>query len=113
MNRRGAYAETCQAIERAHSAGLSVGCNVFLTIESLPQLDELIAAMGSLVDAGKCFETASYLPTPRSRRNERLRVTLPNWRRSRPASRNWPTPSTNACGPAWKAAPKPPTSSRP
>jgi len=77
VNRRGAFAETCQAIGRARSAGLSVGCNVFLTTESLPQLDELIAAMGSLVDAGKCFETASYLPTPRSRRNERLRVTLP------------------------------------
>jgi hypothetical protein len=77
VNRRGAYAETCQAIGRAHSAGLSVGCNVFLTTESLPQLDELTVTMGSLVDAGKCFETASYLPTPRSRRNERLRVTLP------------------------------------
>lgn len=77
VNRRGAYAETCQAVGRAHSAGLSVGCNVFLTTESLPQLDELIATVGSLVDAGKCFETASYLPTPRSRRNERLRVTLP------------------------------------
>lgn len=77
VNRRGAYAGTCQAIERAHAAGLSVGCNVFLTTESLPQLDELIATVGRLVDGGKCFETASYLPTPRSRRNERLRLTLP------------------------------------
>ena len=77
VNHRGGCAETCLAIERAHAAGLSVGCNVFLTTQSLPQLDELTATVGRLVDAGKCFETASYLPTPRSRRNERLRLTLP------------------------------------
>src|SRR5207245_964888 len=57
----------------------SVGCNVFLTTESLPQLDEMIATLGRLpVDTGTCFETAAYLPTPRSRRNERLRPTLPD-----------------------------------
>jgi len=77
VNRRGAYTETCQAAERAQAAGLRVGCNVFLTSESLPQLDELIATMEPLVDAGRCFETACYLPTPRSRKNERLRLTLP------------------------------------
>jgi hypothetical protein len=78
VNHHGAYAGTCRATERARAAGLSVGCNVFLTAESLPQLDELIATVGRLVDAGKCFEVASYLPTPRSRRNERLRPTLPD-----------------------------------
>ena len=77
VNRRGAYAETCLAAERAQAAGLRVGGNVFLTSESLPQLDELIAATEPLVDAGTCFETAGYLPTPRSRKNERLRLTLP------------------------------------
>jgi hypothetical protein len=77
VNHHGAYVKTCMAIERTHAAGLSVGCNVFLTVESLPQLDELIATVGRLVDAGKCVEVASYLPTPRSRRNERLRLTLP------------------------------------
>ncbi|MBV9451505.1 MAG: hypothetical protein JO345_37025 [Streptosporangiaceae bacterium] len=76
-NHRGAFAGTCRAIERAHAAGLNVGCNVFLTAASLPQLTELTGTVGRLVDAGKCFETASYLPTPRSRRNERLRLTLP------------------------------------
>jgi hypothetical protein len=77
VNRRGAYAETCLAIQRAHAAGLSVGCNVFLTADSLTRLDEVIDTVRRLVDAGKCFETAGYLPTPRSRRNERLRPTLP------------------------------------
>jgi hypothetical protein len=76
VNRCGAYEETCLAVERAREAGLGAGCNVFLITESLPQLDELIAAVGRLVDVGKCFETAGYLPTPRSRRNERMRLTL-------------------------------------
>jgi hypothetical protein len=77
VNRRGAYAETCLAAERVRAAGLSVGCNVFLTADSLPQLDELTATVRRLADAGKSFETAGFLPTPRSRRNERLRPTLP------------------------------------
>jgi hypothetical protein len=77
VNHRGGYAATCLAAERARAAGLSVGCNVFLTTASLPQLGELTATLLRLLDAGKSFETAGYLPTPRSRRNERLRPTLP------------------------------------
>ena len=46
VNRSGAYAETCLAVERARSAGLSVGGNVFLTTASLAQLDELTAVGG-------------------------------------------------------------------
>lgn len=77
VNRRGAYAETCLAVERARTAGLSVGGNVFLTTASLPQLDELTAALRRLpINADLCFETAAFLPTPRSRRNEPLRPTL-------------------------------------
>ena len=77
VSQRGAWAATCLAAERARAAGLRVGCNVFLTAASLPRLDELTAAVQHLADAGACFETASFLPTPRSRRNERLRLTLP------------------------------------
>jgi hypothetical protein len=77
VNQRGAWAATCQAAERARAAGLSVGCNVFLTTASLPQLDELTVTVERLADARACFETASYLPTPRSRHNERLRLALP------------------------------------
>jgi hypothetical protein len=76
VSHRGAFAGTCVAIERARAAGLSVGGNVFLTAESLPQLDELVGIVSPL--AGTCFESAAYLPTPRSRRNERLRLTLPD-----------------------------------
>ncbi len=47
-------------------------------LSSLPQLDELTATLRRLpIDAAMCFETAGFLPTPRSRRNERLRPTLP------------------------------------
>jgi hypothetical protein len=43
------------------------------------QLDELIAAVRRLpVNAALCFEIASFLPTPRSRRNEQLRPALPD-----------------------------------
>lgn len=76
VSRRGAYAETCLAAERARKAGLGVGCNVFLTRESLPQLDELIGVVGRLADEGVCFEPPGFLPTPRSRHLERQRLTL-------------------------------------
>jgi hypothetical protein len=77
VNRRGAFAETCLAVERAHAAGLSVGGNVFITTASLPQLDELTATLRRLpVNAQVWHGTAAFLPTPRSRRNERLRPTL-------------------------------------
>ena len=77
VNRRGAFAGTCLAVERARAAGLSVGGNVFITTASLPQLDELTAALRRLpVNAEVWHGTAAFLPTPRSRRNERLRPTL-------------------------------------
>jgi hypothetical protein len=78
VNRRGAFAETCLAVERIHEMGLRVGGNVFVTTANLPQLDELVATLGRLpIDADMCWETAQFLPTPRSRRNERLRPSLP------------------------------------
>lgn len=78
VNRRGAFAETCLAVQRAHAAGVRVGCNVFLTTASLPQLDGLAALRRLPIDAEMSYETAGFLPTPRSRRNERLRPTLPD-----------------------------------
>ena len=79
VNRGGAYAETCLAVRRARSAGLSVGGNVFLTTASLAQLDELTAVRRRLpVNAALVFTVAGFLPTPRSRRNEQLRPVLPD-----------------------------------
>ena len=76
--RRGAFAETCRGVERARAAGLSVGGNVFLTTASLPQLDELAAMLPPLGIHAMSIETASFLPTPRSRAGERLRPALPD-----------------------------------
>jgi MoaA/NifB/PqqE/SkfB family radical SAM enzyme len=73
VNRRGASAETCRGTERARAAGLSVGCNVFLTTASLPQLDEPAVTLQPLGVHAMSIEIAGFLPTPRSRRNEPLR----------------------------------------
>jgi MoaA/NifB/PqqE/SkfB family radical SAM enzyme len=80
VGRLGAFAETCRGIERARAAGISVGCNVFLTTASLPQLDELAAALPPLGVHAMSIESAGFLPTPRSRHNERLRPTLADLR---------------------------------
>jgi hypothetical protein len=78
VNRRGAFAESCLAVERIREAGLSVGCNVFLTAANLHQVDELIATLGRLpIDEGTWWGIAGFLPTSRSRRNERVRPSLP------------------------------------
>ena len=78
VGHRGAFAETCRGVERARAAGVSVGGNVFLTTVSLPQLDELTAMLPPLGVHAMSIEIASFLPTPRSRRNERLRPAFPD-----------------------------------
>jgi len=78
VSRRGAFAETCRGAERARAAGVSVGCNVFLTTASLPQLDELAAMLPLLGVHAMSIETRELPADPRSRRNERLRPTPPD-----------------------------------
>jgi hypothetical protein len=79
VNRGGAFAETCKAIERVHAAGLRVGCNVFVTTANLPRLEELVATLRRLpIEAEASWDVAAFLPTPRSRHNERVRPTLPD-----------------------------------
>lgn len=76
VNRCGAFAETCLAVERIRAAGLSVGCNVFLTTANLPQLGVLVETVRRLpINAGMCWQVVGFLPTSRSRRNERVRPT--------------------------------------
>ena len=65
VNRRGAFAETCLAIQRIHAMGLRVGCNVFVTTANLPQLDQLAATLaGPSIDAEMCWETAAVPAQP-------------------------------------------------
>jgi hypothetical protein len=73
VNRPGAYAETCLAVERVHAAGLRAGCNVFVTSANAPQADRLLERLGQLGVDEMAWEPATYHPTPRGRRNERLR----------------------------------------
>jgi hypothetical protein len=73
VNRPGAYAETCLAIERVHGVGLRAGCNVFVTAANAGQAERLLAALQRLEVDGMWWGPATYYPTARARRNERLR----------------------------------------
>ena len=76
VHRAGAYQETLLGIDRALSAGLEVGCNVFLTRENVAQFIELVADLLAHSVTQLWVGPASFLPTARSRRYEALRPTL-------------------------------------
>lgn len=73
VNRSGAYAETCLAIQRVHATGLRAGCNIFLTKANAPQAERLLGALQRLRVDGTWWGPADYYPTPRARRSEPLR----------------------------------------
>jgi hypothetical protein len=73
VNRSGAWAETCLAIQRVHAAGMRAGCNVFVTKANAPQAERLLSALQRLQVDGTWWGPAAYFPTPRARRNEPLR----------------------------------------
>jgi hypothetical protein len=76
VNRPGAYAETCLAIQRVHAAGLRAGANVFVTTANAGQADQLLETLQRLGVEEMAWEPATYYPMPRGRRNERLRPRL-------------------------------------
>jgi hypothetical protein len=76
VNRPGAWIETCLAIQRAHAVGLRAGCNVFVTTANIGQAERLLGALGRLEVDQMAWEPATYYPTPRGRRSERLRPQL-------------------------------------
>jgi hypothetical protein len=73
VNRSGAFAETCLAIQRVHAVGLRAGANVFVTTANAGQAERLLEALQRLQVDEMAWEPATYYPTPRCRRNERLR----------------------------------------
>jgi hypothetical protein len=73
VNRPGAFAETCLAIQRVHAAALRAGANVFVTTANAGQAERLLEALQRLGVEEMAWEPATYYPTPRGRRNERLR----------------------------------------
>jgi hypothetical protein len=60
VNRPGAYAETCLAIQRVHAAGLRAGCNVFLTTATAGQAERLLGALGRLQVDQMAWEPATW-----------------------------------------------------
>ena len=69
----GAFAETCLAIQRVHAVGLRAGANVFLTTANAGQAERLLETLERLQVDEMAWEPATFYPTPRGRRNERLR----------------------------------------
>jgi hypothetical protein len=78
VNRPGAWTETTLAIQRAHAVGLRAGCNVFVTTTNADQAGRLLGALERLEVEEMSWEPATYYPTARGRRYERLRPTLSN-----------------------------------
>jgi hypothetical protein len=76
VNRPGAFTETCLAIQRAHAVGLRAGCNVFVTTANAPQAERLLGVLQRLEVDQMWWGPATYYPTARGRRNERLRPAL-------------------------------------
>jgi hypothetical protein len=76
VNRPGAFAETCLAIQRAHAAGMRAGCNVFLTAANAGQAERLLGVLQRLEVDQVWWGPATFYPTARGRRNERLRPAL-------------------------------------
>jgi hypothetical protein len=76
VNRPGASAETCLAVQRVHAAGLRAGANVFVTTANAGQANRMLAVLQRLQVDEMAWEPAAYYPTPRGRRNERLRPKL-------------------------------------
>jgi hypothetical protein len=62
--------------QRAHAVGLRAGCNVFVTTANIGQAERLLGALGRLEVDQMAWEPATYYPTPRGRRSERLRPQL-------------------------------------
>jgi hypothetical protein len=68
VNRPGAFAESCRAVERIHAAGLRAGCNVFLTKSSVQRFHDLAEAVRQVGFDEVSWEVAAYYPTARARR---------------------------------------------
>jgi hypothetical protein len=73
VNRPGAFTEACLGVQRVHAVGLRAGSNVFVTTANAGQANRLLAILQRLQADEMAWEPAAYYPTPRGRRNERLR----------------------------------------
>jgi hypothetical protein len=113
VRRAGAYQETLLGIERVRSVGMEVGCNVFLTRESIAQFDAVVADLLAHGVTQLSVEPAAYLPTARSRHYEALRPALADLLLLVEPVQSPPGPtSVGQCGRTWPRTPRPPTAVR-
>jgi hypothetical protein len=76
VNRPGAFTETCLAVQQVRAAGLRAGANMFVTKANMSQAEPLLEALERLSVEEMAWEPATFYPTPRGRRNDRLRPQL-------------------------------------
>ena len=76
VNRPGAWAETCLAVQRVHEVGLRAGANVFVTTANASQAGRLLGALERLEVDEMSWEPVTFYPTARGRHHERLRPQL-------------------------------------
>ena len=76
VRRQGAYRKNLDAIEQTRQAGMRTGCNLFVTTESIPQVDQIVADLqrAGIQEIIPCLP--DFTPDAQGRRNEHLR---PNW----------------------------------
>ena len=91
VGRAGAFSETATAIRRAHAAGMSVGCNVFVTKTNVGDAARIAEALRDLGVEEQSWQPADFYPHPRARRNEKLRPDLTDVRVIATAIGRWTT----------------------
>lgn len=77
VRRQGAYHESLRAVELTREIGMRAGCNLFVTAESLPQVEQIVADLqrAGIEEIIPCLY--DFLPNARGRQSERLRPTWP------------------------------------
>jgi hypothetical protein len=73
VNRDGAFAETCLAVQRIRSLGFRCGANVFVTQEMAAQFAAMSDTLQALGLTEMSWEPAAFYPTARSRQYEEHR----------------------------------------
>jgi sulfatase maturation enzyme AslB (radical SAM superfamily) len=77
VQRQGAYHESLRAVELAQQAGMRAGCNLFVTNESLPQVEQIVADLqrAGIEEIIPCLY--AFLPNARGHYSERVRSIWP------------------------------------
>ena len=102
--RKGAYRESLRAVEFTREVGMRTGCNLFITKESIPQFDQLVADLqqAGIQEIIPCLY--GFTPNARGRHSEHLR---PEWRDVEPLIEKMDAvPETCNWRPFWHELPR-------